>query len=164
MNEKTNTTKVFWSPAAHGFYMPTVHDTIPDDANEITFEKYTELLTAQKDGMEIKSDTMGYPVLVKPMTRVEDIKEGQLARVRYERGALISKLDGLQSSAIAGGDMDTAKAIEKTKQTLRDMTRIDTTSGGTIEGVRAIYLDAYHTAMHGASAQVEKAFQDIEGI
>ena len=53
-----------YSKSTNGFYDPEINTTIPDDAVEITVEKWQSLMTAQANGQMIKADKAGNPVAV----------------------------------------------------------------------------------------------------
>ena len=53
---------MFYAKSTGGFYTPEINwNNIPDDALEITDDKYLELLQAQSDGKIITSDDKGNP-------------------------------------------------------------------------------------------------------
>lgn len=54
-----------YSASTKGFYLPEIHgEKIPDDAVDITDERYVELLEGQCSGKEIVPDENGEPVLM----------------------------------------------------------------------------------------------------
>lgn len=56
----------FYSKSTSGFYESNLHTFIPDDAIEITEERWQELLLGQADGKIITTDTEGAPILIAP--------------------------------------------------------------------------------------------------
>lgn len=57
----------YFSKSTNGFYSDEINgDQIPDDAVEITDEKWMELLNGQGEGKVIAADETGYPVLTDP--------------------------------------------------------------------------------------------------
>lgn len=56
-----------YSKSTRGFYEPEIHgNNIPDDAVEITADRYAMLLEAQSAGKVITDDVDGYPVAIDP--------------------------------------------------------------------------------------------------
>lgn len=81
-----------------------------------------------------------------------------LDAARIERQAIISILDGLQSSALAKADAATAAQIETAKQALRDITKVDLSACTSYADMKAAMLAAYKTIVAGASTSVQLAF------
>lgn len=54
----------YYSASTGGFYVSTIHSDIPEDAKEISEEKYSALLAGQNTGKIILADSEGFPVLV----------------------------------------------------------------------------------------------------
>lgn len=55
-----------YSKRTNGFYDENISDEIPDDAVEITDDKWMELLNGQGEGKVISAGENGYPVLTDP--------------------------------------------------------------------------------------------------
>ena len=56
----------YYSKSTGGFYDPAIHNTLPNDAVEISPEQYTALLAGQSVGQVIMPDKDGKPVLADP--------------------------------------------------------------------------------------------------
>lgn len=54
----------FYSQSTGGFYDSVIHSSIPDDAVEISEEKYTSLMVAQSTGKIISADKKGNPIAI----------------------------------------------------------------------------------------------------
>jgi len=63
---------MLYSAKTNGFYLPDIHDNIPDDAVEISNDYYVTLLDGQAKGQTITADDNGMPVLVEPPAPVLD--------------------------------------------------------------------------------------------
>ena len=57
---------MFYARSTHGFYDPTIHATMPDDAVEITRKEHAALLDGQLAGKVISAGADGSPVLIDP--------------------------------------------------------------------------------------------------
>lgn len=57
---------LFFSPSNVGFYNDEIHETLPDDAIEISAELHQDLLTAQSEGKQIVAGDGGSPQAVDP--------------------------------------------------------------------------------------------------
>lgn len=63
---------IFYSAANNGFYESDLHTDIPNDAKEISADRYAQIMHAQTTGYEIKPGGDGLPVLVlTPVMQVE---------------------------------------------------------------------------------------------
>lgn len=63
----------YFSQTTNGFYSDEINgDEIPDDAVEITDEKWMELLNGQGVGKVIAANETGYPVLLDPPPLTKD--------------------------------------------------------------------------------------------
>ena len=54
----------FYSPTTGGFYIPGIHETMPDDVREISEARRVELIEGQAGGKLIKPGADGFPELV----------------------------------------------------------------------------------------------------
>lgn len=79
----------YYSSTTKGFYSSEIHgDSIPLDCVEVTQEYYSELLTLQGSGKEIKPDKDGYPVAVNPEPLAPTWE-----KIRVERDFLLKNSD-----------------------------------------------------------------------
>lgn len=103
---------MFYSADTKGFYSPEINRNIPEDAVEITVEKWTELLQGQMNGKIISSDVAGHPVLIDPPPLTEqqqkDIAAARKATLLAEASAIIAPL----RDALDGGYIDDADKIK----------------------------------------------------
>lgn len=77
---------MLYSQTKKGFYSPSIHTSIPEDAVEITDEHYQALLSGQAEGKRIVAAENGNPVLVEPLPpTLEDIKIAMWERIKVER-------------------------------------------------------------------------------
>ncbi len=58
--------KKYYSRSTNGFYSTDVNKTWPNDAVEITEDKWMALLVGQSSGQVITSDNNGNPILIPP--------------------------------------------------------------------------------------------------
>jgi len=62
--QRSVTNMIYFSKGTNGFYHTKINgDNIPEDAVEITEERYRELLDGQSQGKEIGGDDSGSPEL-----------------------------------------------------------------------------------------------------
>lgn len=54
---------MYFSETTAGFYDPKVNNLMPDDAVEVTRERYLELLAARSAGLLVKLDGEGVPII-----------------------------------------------------------------------------------------------------
>lgn len=86
---------MFYAKSTGGFYDPTIHTTIPDDAVEISADRHQTLLAAQSTGKHIKADADGHPIAIDlPTPTTADL----LIAVRRERNARLRGCDWTQLS------------------------------------------------------------------
>lgn len=57
---------LYFAASTNGFYDSEIHPVMPDDAVEITREKYAELMAGQSQGDPVVADANGNPVLGTP--------------------------------------------------------------------------------------------------
>lgn len=90
---------------------------IPDDSVVVSEEDYAALMKAQAEGMWIRPDENGYPVIVTPPDEVF------AGRVRTRRAALLADADLLtQPDRWESYTPERKAAISAYKQALRDIT------------------------------------------
>ncbi|WP_224825762.1 hypothetical protein [Cognatishimia sp. MH4019] len=88
--------RMLYSAQTKGFYSRAVHgDQIPDDAVDITDERYAQLLDGQKSGHTIDGDSKGQPVTIAPppATR-ESLQKAAFARLDQEHANYLVALTG----------------------------------------------------------------------
>lgn len=82
---------MFYSQSTGGFYHPSINaENIPDDAVEITAERYSALLSGQSSGTVIGSDQNGFPILLDKPAPDDDALS---ALARIHRNYLLSMCD-----------------------------------------------------------------------
>lgn len=108
---------IYFSAATGGFYDDAIHDTLPDDALEITADQHLQLLAGQSDGMVITADATGAPVLQPPSAPT---LEQRMAQLRAQRDRLLRGSDWTQ---MPDSPLDAAAgdAWAVYRQTLRDL-------------------------------------------
>ena len=77
--------KSFYSKTTGGFYIRGIHETMPDDAVEISEARRVELMDGQAKGKRIEPNSDGLPVLVE---RVVTDEQRMTARKRKARAYL----------------------------------------------------------------------------
>jgi hypothetical protein len=69
---------MFYSKSSNGFYSSEINNNIPNDAVQISIEKYHFLLNEQSNNKEICSDSNGLPILVdKKNNQIDEINPVQ---------------------------------------------------------------------------------------
>ena len=96
--------------------------------------------------------------LITAQHKLAAIPAAALAQVRTQRQPIIDILDGLQSSALATGNIDRAKAIEAAKQGLRDITKTDLSMCLTPDACKVVLLTAYKALAAQLPVDVRVAF------
>lgn len=71
-----------YSNTTRGFYDITISSNIPNDAVEITYNEWQELLNGQSKGNTISADKDGRPVLI-PQSN-EQIKDNRTSQIKYQ--------------------------------------------------------------------------------
>lgn len=74
--------KAFYSPKTGGFYLPGIHETMPEDTVEISEARHAELMDGQASGKRIKPGAGGLPVLVERVVTDEQRVAAQLRNAR----------------------------------------------------------------------------------
>ncbi len=85
---------MFASKSTRGFYDPTIHTTMPDDAVEMPEGLHAELLTGQSEGKIIAWVDDGCPVLVDPPLPSQEVLA---ANERVWRDGQLAATDGVVS-------------------------------------------------------------------
>jgi hypothetical protein len=99
--------------------------------------------------------------LITAADKRNQLLESAVNSIRAERQPIIGVLDGLQASALATGDTDSAANIEAAKQGLRDITKIDLSDCETYEDMRTKVKQAYYVIVSSASPAVVLAFREV---
>lgn len=76
------TASAFYSKTTGGFYIPGVHETMPDDAVEISEARRVELMDGQAKGKRIEPSSDGLPVLVEHVATDEQLMAAQKRKAR----------------------------------------------------------------------------------
>jgi hypothetical protein len=58
--------RYFYSASARGFYVSTIHRSMPADVVEISEDEWKALIIAQSRGMTIATDQNGRPIAAQP--------------------------------------------------------------------------------------------------
>lgn len=89
---------IYFSKTTNGFYFQEVHgDGIPEDAIEITFEDYQNLISGQANGKIIGIDDSGKPILVQPEPpSQEELNQRRKNQILFE----LKKIDETKIRAI----------------------------------------------------------------
>lgn len=74
------TASAFYSKTTGGFYIPGIHETMPDDAVEISEARRVELMDGQAKGKRIEPNSDGLPVLVERVVTDEQRVAAQLRK------------------------------------------------------------------------------------
>lgn len=74
--------KVSYSPKTGGFYVPGIHETMPDDAVEISEARHVELMDGQASGKRIEPGAGGLPMLVERVVTDEQRMAAQKREAR----------------------------------------------------------------------------------
>ena len=156
---------MYYSKSTGGFYITEIHgDNIPADAVEITSKQHEALIAGEASGKRIAADHDGVPVLQDPPQPAHaELIEIILKQARAERAPILSVLDGLQVSALVGGDAVKAQQIETAKQGLRDITAIDLSPYSTYEEMRQAVKLEYAQLVGAAPDDVRLAFKQVAG-
>lgn len=135
---------------------------IPLDAVEIGAELHAILLAGQSAGKEITSDANGAPVLTDPPPIPMSVQiDTAKAKVRAARTGIFSTMSGLQSQAIADGDMGTAKQISSIQNQLKALPDIDLSACTCGADIDAAFLAAWKSIVDAAPAGVKGAFNGV---
>lgn len=99
----------FYSSVTSGFYVAGVSELIPEDAIEVTPDKYNELMRGQAEGKQITSDKDGNPVLTDPpaLSKAQQVAlaENQKSSLMTEAALAVSPLQ----DAVDLGDSNPAE-------------------------------------------------------
>lgn len=99
--------------------------------------------------------------LITAQDKRNQLIESAVNTIRLERQKIIGVLDGLQASALAVSDTETAVGIEAAKQGLRDLTQIDLSDCATQEEMKTKVMQAYHAIVSVAPSNVILAFREV---
>jgi hypothetical protein len=99
------------------------------------------------------------PVIAPPTP--QQIKAGELVKVRALRAALFPTLAGLQSEALARGNSADALAIATVQQQCRDITKTDLSKCTDAASVDAAFKAAWLAIAKAAPASVQLAFAGL---
>lgn len=73
---------IFYSPSRRGFFDPSIHDPMPEDALRVSQKRHAELLAGQERGAQIVPGANGKPMLEWPPAA--DPRADLIRRVRRE--------------------------------------------------------------------------------
>lgn len=102
---------MFYAKSTGGFYTPYINGkNIPDDAVEITDEKYLELLQDQSAGKIITSDDKGNPIAIAPPPLTQEVLISQAER---KKTSLLRQATNVIAPLQDAFDLDLATDEEK---------------------------------------------------
>ena len=122
--------KYYYSAANGGFYLEGVSPEIPEDAMEVSEEKYNELMSGQATGKEIKAGKDGAPELVDPpaLTQGQEVALAENQRSSLMAEAALS-VSPLQDAVDLGDATEEEEALLKSwKQYRVALNRLDLTT------------------------------------
>ena len=101
---------MFYSPSKRGFFDEAIHgDAIPEDAVEITRERYAELMAAQLEGKMIAANDNGEPIAVdQPPPPAPSVVTMRQARLALLGAGLLQQVNDAVS-AMPGAEGDAAR-------------------------------------------------------
>jgi hypothetical protein len=154
----------FYSLTANGFYVDTIHDSIPGDSVAITADHHRVLLDGQANGDRIVANEQGQPVLA--AATLAEIKLVKLATLEAARNSAIEQ--PIISAALGLPHTYAAKAANR--QFLNDLVTLG--SGGKFTCVDASGVKArrQHTAAqlmqlaHDFQTVIEAHFEHFEEL
>lgn len=115
--------KRFYSARTRGFYSTDLHDSVPDDAVEVSHEEWMALMEAQSLGKQIGPNEQGRPTATTPVPTPE---QSATAR-RAARDSLLAETDWLvnrhRDEVEAGGTTTLSSQTYKDLQTWRGALR-----------------------------------------
>lgn len=91
----------------------------------------------------------------------EKLRALLLADLRARRDLAMNVLDGLQSDALADGDITTARDIKAAKQACRDIPALDVSAATTETQMRALYLTEWRRIVLLVPSGVRSAFAAV---
>jgi hypothetical protein len=152
---------IFYSPSTRGFYVSDLHgDAIPADAVGITPEERAALRAGESQGQRIVAESGRLVLEPAPLPTHAELADLALESARKERQPILSVLDGLQVSAMVGGDSAKATLIESAKQSLREITALDLSACVTYEDMRQAFKARY-AQLVAAAPDVAIAFREV---
>lgn len=103
---------MFYSRSTGGFYHPSIHTSIPDDAVEITAEEHLRLTNDIPAGQQLGADDNGYPIFVdapKPTrTKASLVEEVAAKRWQVETGGILVNGDPIATDREAQSQLSSA--------------------------------------------------------
>lgn len=81
-----------YSASEKGFFLPEIHDVIPEDAVDVSEQEHEDLLAGQSAGLAITADDDGRPVLTEPV-----LPAPSWDVLRLQRDRLIAQSDWLSA-------------------------------------------------------------------
>ena len=108
---------MFYAPSTKGFYEP---DTVmPDDAIELSIEKYKALRDGQSGILEIGM-VDGQPALVERVADEQETKRMAISSIKTQLGLIDAKKVRAITDAILSGSNTRLQELETQAQTLRN--------------------------------------------
>lgn len=160
---------MFYSKSTQGFYDIAIHGVanIPEDAIEITAEKYAALLEGQSQGKQITTDEAGCPVLVEaPGASFAAQAAAYTAEVRTTRETILDRLAGIAGRASRKGDNALAAAADVAAVALLDITKtagvVAAELAEDFPALRAAVKAEYKKIATAAPAALRTAFNGID--
>lgn len=129
--------KIFYSASTSGFYFENDRESYeaagswPDDAVEISQQKYTAMMVGQAAGKEIIADEQGHPMLITPEVDYVASAEKQKANLISNASTAISPLQDAVDLGIATDEEVTQLNAWKTYRV--EVNRVDTSTAPDIE-------------------------------
>lgn len=72
----------YYSPSASGFFLSTIHPSLPNDAVELSAEEYEQLIAAQEHGKQITVNALGRPVAVTTTFTEADLAQQRITEIQ----------------------------------------------------------------------------------
>lgn len=84
---------LYYSASAPGFFDSAIHETVPDDAVEITPARHHQLLAAQAEGRPIRANAKGGPIVgSRPKMTAADSRAQAKGAVKREASRRINAI------------------------------------------------------------------------
>lgn len=171
---------MFYSRSTGGFYHPSIHTSIPDDAVEITAEEHLRLTNDIPAGQQLGADDNGYPIFV-DTPKQSRTTESLLAEVAFKRwcvetGGIVvagipiatdreeqAQISNSFSSLKSGLISDTPWKAADDTFVLVTITELEPIAQAVATHVRASFAaeEAHRTAIFALQTQVELDTYDI---
>ncbi|MFZ3402922.1 DUF4376 domain-containing protein [Aeromonas salmonicida] len=171
---------MFYSRSTGGFYHPSIHSSIPDDAVEITTEEHLRLTNDIPAGQQLGADDNGYPIFIdtpKPLrTTASLLAEVAAKRWLVETGGIVvagspiqtdresqAQLSNSVSSLKSGLISDTPWKTADNSFVLVTLTELEPIAQAVATHVRASFAaeEAHYTAIAALQTQAELDAYDI---